>query len=500
MEKAFFTSSDMNSRLERHGRYQIEQNHNYLFSNSHDKNQSYDIDTYFFFPNSLNVTAERFEKKNIYQGLQRFFRLKAPAQLLNDLYATADHYLHELNSLTDGEDTPLNNKKFITKIKIFTCTYESSLRKRKQLILKNINSSELTPFFNDFYDQLTKYSNEFRSLESKITNKNSLNNFKLCDEYLSYLIRGNALKLLKIFDVNPSISNKSPLYETLKVLIAQEYQYAKNKSFPLPTEGCDNRNYIYRIKAILKKNIWNVLYLDIKRKEDTALFTHTIYGVAAGLSMIFATLLAFYAQRKFGNFSGPLFVALVVGYMFKDRIKDFLREFLIHLFEKRIFDQKTTLFSHDKQEIGSLKESISFPLKKNLAKKILSARQQNREANNIREKYNDESVILYQKRVHLNSKKFREIYSDLIADGIKDISRFDLSPFTSIMDNPTHYALSLDEQSGDIKKIKCLRSYHISILIHHKQKDKESLERYRVTMSRKEIIEIEKRLTQGQPS
>ena len=37
--------------------------------------------------------------------------------------------------------------------------------------------------------------------------------------------------------------------------------------------------------------------------------------------MIFATGIAFAFQQKYGNFTIPLFVALVISYMLKDRIK-----------------------------------------------------------------------------------------------------------------------------------------------------------------------------------
>ena len=58
------------------------------------------------------------------------------------------------------------------------------------------------------------------------------------------------------------------------------------------------------------------------------LVEQTIYAIAAGLAMLFATGVAFISQRRYGNLTLPFFVALVISYMFKDRIKEILRGIL----------------------------------------------------------------------------------------------------------------------------------------------------------------------------
>ncbi len=453
------------------------------------RSESYDIDTYFFFPASLDVTENRFSKKDIYQDLQRFFRLKASTQFLHDLHGAGENYLQDLSQLLSQKQ--IQPSKILAKLKITLCAYESSLRKRRRLVIKTLKKDNFTTTFTEFKLQLTTYAEKFRNLQSEIKDPIINEHFKLCDEYLSYLIRSNTLKLIKLLDSRGS--HYANHRQELVKIVRQEYQYAQQHSFPLPQEKNNNRTYIYRIKGILKKNIWNVLYLNIRRKDDTTLFTQILYGIAAGMSMIFATLVAFYAQQKFGNYSTPLFVALVVGYMFKDRIKELLREFLVKLFSSKLYDHKTTLFSHDQHPLGTLKENILFLHKHHLPEQILKARNTNRQEQLFRTDQQDESVILYQKRVKLFNQKFYNTYNELVADGIKDILRFNLFPFTTIMDNPTHYALSLgkDEQ---IKKIACLRSYQMSILIHYKSEEDEHIERYRVVLTRDGIVNIEKRL------
>ena len=76
--------------------------------------------------------------------------------------------------------------------------------------------------------------------------------------------------------------------------------------------------------------------------------------------MVFATVVAFYSQAKYGTLTFPVFVALVVGYMFKDHIKEVGRS----LFAKcapYLYDQRTVLYTPDgSHEIGHFREKMIF--------------------------------------------------------------------------------------------------------------------------------------------
>ncbi|MEX6223867.1 hypothetical protein AB6F55_02965 [Providencia hangzhouensis] len=86
-------------------------------------------------------------------------------------------------------------------------------------------------------------------------------------------------------------------------------------------------------RNLLKKYINRYLYLEIRHKRGLPLLLHSIYGIAAAISMIFATLIAFLWQGKYGALSANLFLAMVIGYIFKDRLKEIGREQLYRLFQ-----------------------------------------------------------------------------------------------------------------------------------------------------------------------
>ena len=91
------------------------------------------------------------------------------------------------------------------------------------------------------------------------------------------------------------------------------------------------------------------LFLKASKKKDGVLVEQIYYSIAAGLSMIFATVVAFSFQKKYGNFTMPLFVALVVSHMLKDRIKELMRFYFAHRLGKNYFDRKTTISMNERE-------------------------------------------------------------------------------------------------------------------------------------------------------
>lgn len=85
--------------------------------------------------------------------------------------------------------------------------------------------------------------------------------------------------------------------------------------------------YVYREK-MLKKYASEVLFFDVHRSNVAKRTEHLLYALAAGIAMVIATGIAFFGQTRFGGLTTSLFVLLVVGYMLKDRVKDFFRDVL----------------------------------------------------------------------------------------------------------------------------------------------------------------------------
>ena len=172
------------------------------------------------------------------------------------------------------------------------------------------------------------------------------------------------LQMMNLFNaLHKKISKKecTPIVN----LIDNEQKYKKHSRYSSPKDKLiDPEDLVYR-RSQLKKYIDSVFFLNQETRQDGEIFEQTLLAIAAGLAMIFATGIAFYFQIEYGNFTAPFFVALVVGYMLKDRIKGLLSKYFINKSNILFYDFKINITDSFKRKIGLIKERFMFvPLNK----------------------------------------------------------------------------------------------------------------------------------------
>ena len=89
-------------------------------------------------------------------------------------------------------------------------------------------------------------------------------------------------------------------------------------------------------------------------------YKRQIYGSAAALSMLFATVVAFFYQDKYGSLSRNLFFALVIAYIFKDRFKEIVRDWLSNVIFRRWIPDRRLFIFLGKKKVGCAKENFDF--------------------------------------------------------------------------------------------------------------------------------------------
>ena len=204
--------------------------------------------------------------------------------------------------------------------------------------------------------------------------------------------------------------------------------------------------------------------------------------------MIFATAVAWFAQLKYGNITGPLFVVLVVSYMLKDRIKDLMRYYFAHRLGNKYFDNKAEVRIHDKS-VGVIKEGVDFISEHKTPKEVMELRGRSSlvEAEN---KIFEEKILLYRKRVVIDNEQLSAA-SVYTVNGINEILRFHMHRFTQKMDNPEVPVDTLGSD-GNLTTVKVQKIYYINIVMQLTDGSDVSLRRFRVVMTRDGILGIEK--------
>jgi hypothetical protein len=238
---------------------------------------------------------------------------------------------------------------------------------------------------------------------------------------------------------------------------------------------------------MLKKYAESHLFLNIDKRKDGVVTEQLLYSLAAGISMIFATVIAFSVQQKYGNYTMPLFVALVVSYMLKDRIKDFARYYFAHKMGSRYFDHKISM-NINRKDIGWAKESMDF-ISVNKVPDAITKCRNNAEFFERNNPSNKEKVLLYRTLMYINREKL-DATSDYSIAGVNSIIRLNLLQLMRNMDNAEFPLFCPDPENG-FEVIYGEKLYYINLVVEKINDEQKELHRYRLSVNSKGIQQIE---------
>jgi hypothetical protein len=451
------------------------------------KKTRYDTITYLFVPNGLNINSQTYTQAKFYNDVKVYIRYEAPYYELNELLELATSPLNNLNAIA----YQLNSKKATKqrRLELQSATKMLGAVLNKALIAKisdiKKHKEQNIPAFLQLLDKvITDYRNIIKRYDK--INKDPKRILELGDEYISNITSYYLINFHQ-YCLDNNVNNES-LQEIVK-FISEEQKYRKARDYDIDNEDDFYDESLLYKRSQLKKYIESVLFLNRDVRKDGTFFEQSVFAISAGIAMIFSTAIAFYYQSIYGNFTLPFFVALVIGYMFKDRIKSLVGMMFISRANSLFYDYKVKIKDAKNNNIGKIKENFTFvPLNK-LGPKVKIHRFKE---NLLQTDYdlNGEQIIQYKKKITLYPGKFGKEISDSRLNNLVDITRINLYRFISQMDDPKR-KYSLVKKGKIITRVGN-RVYHINIIQKFYTENGIEFKRYRVIMNRKGIKRIEK--------
>lgn len=489
----------IHENIEMHDRFQFELKLGYRISEEK-LYTPYHIEMYFFIPSSLDINKDTYSKKDFYSDLQTYIRFKSPTVLLRDIAGDGDGMpIQKLRKscaeLLRRQDAGVIAN-YIRQIKMFSCVVKSALKDHIVFVTQQKIKDDIDSLIGDYIATIPIIAAEYRSIRQIITSpaiRENIHDYYLFgDEYLSLMIEESAYRLINHLKKNRAedfAQYSTQLYDIIRTEI---YHREKNQYQSIPKENDDNEDIIFR-KSILKKFMSSVLYLKTATEKEGLFLEQLLFGIAAGLSMLFATSVAFYSQMRYGSIGVSVFAILVVSYMFKDRIKEILRTYFSKKMQKSLFDYKTTLFTAEKETIGWIKEVFFFTKEEKVPSEILHIRNKDH-ITEIENGGMGEKVAVYVGNVNLFSRKLIDLYKDYTMEGVNNIMRYDIARYLQKMDNPKKSLFILHEQGH--KEIYGKRVYHLNVVIKYDSKNGTEYKHYRIVINRDGIRRIEEVFSQ----
>ena len=459
------------------------------------KKNDFAVNTWLFIPNSLDINQQTYGKNQFYRDVKSYVRLITPVFLLREITDTIiNKSLKDSFSIMASDPTKTNTREYEHQIKMFGSIFKSALRDECNHILeKSIkNDDDVEYLVLSTIENIKSITAGYRELRKIINvptvSANVLNYFSFGDEFIAGTIEHYLYSLINGI---PDTDKYKTLRKELIICVKDEEKYKQEKGYVIikPDNPANNQELVFRY-GILKKFIESDLFLKVFKQRDGVLIEQIYFSLAAGMSMVFATSVAFYTQRKYGNFTMPLFVALVVSYMLKDRIKELMRFYFVGANKDKYFDNKTTISLKD-NPIGFSKEGMDFITEAMIPQEIMKIRARSPlvEAEN---RISDEKIILYRKIVKIDREKMIA-HSKYVFSGINDIMRLYVNNFVQKMDNP-ETPLCFADEDGKMSTIIAEKIYYLNIVMEMQFDGQADYKRYRIVFSRNGIINLEELL------
>jgi len=444
-----------------------------------EKKIKYDTNIYFFIPKILNINPDSYSNTSFYNDHISYIRFIAPQKSLGYLGRRLQKFIV---SLEEGKHDETHSGAFEKELKLIVSSYVSYLdQHNREFSCKNIRTKHLCLFLQRVR-QFHLLIQELLMTTSGHQREKIIDASLSAAEFLSYATQNCLL------EINTCLRSHEDRYrDAIDInvdIINMVILFCKDNGFPVISDDAyQNEKIIYRY-SILKKHFYSIWYLYQKKKRDGGSIKEVYYAIAAGISMIFTTLIVFATQKEYGNFTTSFFAALVISYMFKDRIKEAYRSYFDKKMAIRTYDYKEKIYSMDQKLIFAfIKEKMRFVPYKKLQEDVRKSRLL--EVPRRLSPYIEEDIIRFEKSVVLHNGNIQRKYNHVIK-GIHNIIQFDISSYFKRMEasKVPLYRVRHTKLFGN-------KIYHINIIVENKTKQGVELHRARLIVDKSGIRRIE---------
>ena len=454
----------------------------------------FSVNTWMFVPNSLGVNSESYGKTQFYRDVKSNIRLITPMYSLSDIAKDSSQPLTLLrNSLERVVQNPEQEQDaYEYHLKMFAAIFKSALRAQVQHMQDTVTLDSAESIVEDYIANVNLVLEKFRGLYGIIdvpaVPEKTRSLFNMCDEFMSSMLELRTIRLVKDVDSYPESETGMRIREKFTQFLANEYAYKKSKGYGVMNDDPKHDRELVHHRGMLKKFIESELYIRLDKKKDGIAIRQIYSSLAAGAAMIFATAVGWYTQVKYCTLTWPLFVALVITYMLKDRIKELLRFYFAHRLDNKYFDNKARV-TIGKTNVGEIKEGFDFIMESQVPAEVRKLRHQ---ASTVEDESRifDEKVLLYRKRMVLDDAELSK-NDDYPLCGVNEIMRLHLHRFTTKMDNPV-VPVDTVREDGSIASMNVEKIYYIHIVFQLNHDGEQAYHHFSVTMTRDGILDIVK--------
>ncbi len=471
----------IDSKVEVHDRKQFELKLEYQPSGL-DPQSQYLVEMLLFVPRSLNIDPATWSREHFYRDLHNYVRLKTPVLSFDELLSGEHSPLVQLERRVPlGLLGPVSE--VIYDAKMLACVvrgaqrrFARGMRRECRQLLRGAETDQCAP--PESPEQLLALARgsvrgtqevlrRFRLVCAQLVAKYPLGDraaaaLRLVDEYLSLLVEQYFRRIVVQMEAMPHNGVYTELRRELMDVVVADEQYRRLNGLPsvIEPEG-DNEDYTQRV-GFLKKFCMNILFLKVQRSAQRKAWEEMLFALAAGGSMAFALGVGLFAQSRYPQASFNFFLLAVVGYMFKDRLKEGLRRLLSDYAGRFLYERRTRILDPVTQdEVGLCRERLDYDDSVVVPEEVARLRAKDDQVT-VAQGELAESVIRYRKKISLESEMLPRLGDGLVS-GVTDIIRLNIGRLLHDMDDPEYELDYVDLDDFSVAKLRMPKSYHVDV-------------------------------------
>lgn len=441
----------------------------------------YKVKLFYFLPRNLLVDRYNYKEDDFLKDVQNLLHFSVPLISKDDLISNAAFSIRHIGKIIhqsiDNRDDQELLQNFEFTVKLFVVSFKEFAHD----FLQRAQKGEPVDYAL-YIKECEEIWNEFRKLKEVLFQfnfvKHRMNVFHYADEYICIFMLSFSYQMLRV-------KEEQLLKDFIRETMA--YQDANKYESKIEPDG-ENEIPVYRMNTF-RKYFLNGLFLRPKvNSKEINRAREFSFAIGAAVAMIFATGVAFYFQQVYGQISFMFFTALVVGYVFKDRMKEWVRNYTAEKVMGKMYDVKYELFSDNKVKVGHRTQRLSF-LKEEQVPDEISACRQKHNMVEVESEGVGQNIMLFEKHTNLYTEEIERIFDTMGINEITDILRFNVMGFTKNMEDNDRDLYYLYE--NNIRKVQADRVYHINMVMQFESPDETVLKRYRIVLNKKGIKRVE---------
>jgi hypothetical protein len=424
-----------------------------------------------------------------YQRIDLYFSLPVEMGINPSTLNEEEFFYANINShsayYADKLHLPLVRSRFISQNKGQQSDYRLNLNlycyQVKKALDADIKHTLKLKAAVEFYPLAIELAEQINRLTKKLRRYTPTNNkltsyFDNADNYLSWHIEQSFLKLLSLGPKSAEYTNER---ELLLNICKRENNYRIENEYN-STVTLEDANRITNKMRLLQRLIEYGVVFQRRTRYLNVNLKRFVKGVVTAVIMAFVMLLVLNARSNFTEVTIALIAFLGLIYGLRETFKEDVTRMIWRKIQKGR-PKWQNLFTHSVTQKRILSQILwlEFISDNALPKSVNTLYQQRRQQNK-----QDAQLLHFRCDNKVMAKAFLPGF-----DEIQQYTFFNLTPFVRFLKKGAGRLYSLEGQKISNQSVE--RRYQINLVLRHVNKDQESLQRFKITLNRSEIVNIE---------